>query len=90
MRRIFEEFLNFKKTNLLPQKSNQAEIESLYYEATGKTLGNNKKRKLGELLTFINVLSHRPIRADEIVQNSKTLMQIIESMDKVHFNEMKK
>lgn len=89
MRRIFEEFLNFKKPNLLPQKSNQAKIESLYYEATGETLGDNKKRKLGELLTFINVLSHRPIRADEIVQNSKTLMKIIEDMDKVHFNEMK-
>lgn len=39
---------------------------------------------------FINVLSHRPIRSEAIIQNSKTLMGIIEDMDKVHFNEMKK
>ena len=90
MRRIFEEFLNFKKPNLLPQKSNQKDIESLFFDATGRELGKNRRLNLGELLTFINVLSHRPIRAEEIVKNSKTLMKIIEDIDKVHFNEMKK
>lgn len=90
MRRIFEEFLNFKKPNLLPQKSSQKNIEALFFDATGKELGKDRKLNLGELLTFINVLSHRPIRAEEIVKNSKTLMKIIEDIDKVHFNEMKK
>jgi len=90
MRRIFEEFLNFKKPNLLPQKSNQKDIEALFFDATGRELGKNRRLNLGELLTFINVLSHRPIRAEEIVKNSKTLMKIIEDIDKVHFNEMKK
>lgn len=90
MRRIFEEFLNFKKPNLLPQKSKQEEIKALYYEATGKALESDWVNKLGELLMFINVLSHRPIKSEEIIKNSKTLMRIIKDMDKVHFNEMKK
>ena len=90
MRRIFEEFLNFKKPNLLPQKSKQEEIKALYYEATGKTLESDWANKLGELLMFLNVLSHRPIKSEEIIKNSKTLMRIIKDMDKVHFNEMKK
>ena len=66
------------------------DIESLFFDATGRELGKNRRLNLGELLTFINVLSHRPIRAEEIVKNSKTLMKIIEDIDKVHFNEMKK
>lgn len=90
MRRIFEEFLNFKKTNLLPQKSNQDEIQSIFFDATGNELGSNRKRKLGSLLSFINVLSHRPIKSEEIIENSKTLMNLIRDIDKVHFNEMKK
>lgn len=89
MRRIFEEFLNFKKPNLLPQKSNQDEIQSIFFDATGNELGSNRKRKLGSLLSFINVLSHRPIKSEEIIENSKTLMNLIRDIDKVHFNEMK-
>ena len=90
MRRIFEEFLNFKKLNLLPQKSHQVEIEEIYRNATGTELGSNRKRKLGSLLIFINVLSHRPIKSDEIIENSKTLMGLIKDIDTVHFNEMKR
>ena len=90
MRRIFEEFLNFKKPNLLPQKSNQDEIQSIFFDATGNELGSNRKRKLGSLLSFINVLSHRPIKSEEIIENSKILMNLIRDIDKVHFNEMKK
>lgn len=90
MRRIFEEFLNFKKPNLLPQKSSQNEIQEIYRNVTGEDLGNNRKRKLGSLLTFINVLSHRPIKSEEVITNSKTLMRLIEDIDKVHFDEMKK
>ena len=65
-------------------------MKALYFEAAGKVLGSKRTTKLGELLMFINVLSHRPIRSEEIIKNSKTLMGIIEDMDKVHFNEMKK
>ena len=90
MRRIFEEFLNFKKPNLLPQKSNQDKIQLIFFDATGNELGSNRKRKLGSLLSFINVLSHRPIKSEEIIENSKTLMNLIRDIDKVHFNEMKK
>ncbi|MBS6293193.1 MAG: AAA family ATPase [Veillonella sp.] len=89
MRKVFEEFLNFKKVNLLPQKSNQSVIEEIYRNATGQELGNNRKCKLGVLLTFINVLSHRALRSNEIIENSKFLMKLIEDIDKVHFNEMK-
>ncbi len=89
MRRIFEEFLKFKKSNLLPQNSNQHIIEEIYKKATGKELDAARKRKLGSLLTFINVLSHRPIKSEEIINNSKTLMAIIKDIDKVHYDEMK-
>lgn len=90
MRKIFEEFLNFKKPNLLPQKSNQREIEDMYYHVTGKELSKNRKLELGALLSFINVLSHRSLKSDEIIENSKTLMKLIEDIDRVHFHEMKK
>lgn len=89
MRRVFEEFLNFKKPNLLPQKSNQRQIEDLFAKGAKKELGKERKTKLGKLLTSINVLSHRAIKANEIIENSKTLMGIIEDMDNVHYNAMK-
>ena len=47
-----------------------------------------KKRELGRFLSFINVLSHRPIRSDEILANSKFLMEFIKTMDKVHYESM--
>lgn len=89
MRRVFEEFLNFKKPNLLPQKSNQKQIEDLFDKAAKQKLGTQRKTKLGKLLTSINVLSHRAIKANEIIENSKTLMDIIKDMDNVHYNAMK-
>lgn len=89
MRRVFEEFLNFKKPNLLPQKSNQKQIEDLFDKAAKQKLGTKRKTKLGKLLTSINVLSHRAIKSNEIIENSKTLMDIIKDMDNVHYNSMK-
>ena len=89
MRRVFEEFLNFKKPNLLPQKSNQKQIEDIFEKSTGKPLGKNRKQSLGSFLSFINVLSHRPIRSEEILNNSKFFMRLIEDIDKVHFESMK-
>jgi uncharacterized chromosomal cassette SCCmec type IVc protein CR006 len=88
MRRVFEEFLNFKKPNVLPQKSNQKQLEDMYYSVTGEEMLAIKKQKLGSLLSFINVLSHRPIRSDEILENCKFLMDFIKTMDKVHYDSM--
>lgn len=89
MRRVFEEFLNFKKPNLLPQKSNQKQIEDIYEKSTGEALGKTRKQRLGSFLSFINVLSHRPIRSEEILDNSKFFMGFIRDIDKVHFESMK-
>lgn len=88
MRRVFEEFLNFKKPNLLPQKSSQKQLEDMYYSVIGEEMSATKKQKLGSLLSFINVLSHRPIRSDEILANCKFLMEFIKTMDKVHYDSM--
>lgn len=88
MRRVFEEFLNFKKPNVLPQKSNQKQLEDMYYSVTGEEMLAIKKQKLGSLLSFINVLSHRPIRSDEILANCKFLMEFIKTVDKVHYDSM--
>lgn len=73
----------------MPQKSNPSVIEEIYRSATGRELGNNRKNKLGTLLTFINVLSHRAIKSSEIIDYSKFLMGFIKDIDKVHFDEMK-
>ena len=89
MRRVFEEFLNIKKANVLPQRSNQSVIEEIYRNATGGAVGNNRKHKLGALLTFINVLSHRSIKSSEIIKHSRFLMGLIKDIDKVHYDEMK-
>lgn len=88
MRRIFEEFLNFKSPNLLPQKSKQPAIEDIFKQATGNEMSRSRKQKLGSFLSFINVLSHRPIRSDEILSNCKFLVQLIKDMDKVHYEAM--
>lgn len=89
MRRVMEEFLKFKMPNkALPQKSNQGAIEDLFYISTNKHLGKQRKLKLGAFLTFINVLSHKPCRSDEILNNAKFLMNFIKDMDKAHFNAM--
>lgn len=88
MRRVFEEFLNFKKPNLLPQKRSQKQLEDMYYSVIGEEMSAIKKQKLGSLLSFINVLSHRPIRSDEILANCKFLMEFIKTMDKVHYDSM--
>ena len=40
-------------------------------KATGEPLSNNYRRKLGELLSFINVLSHTPYRSDAVIANAK-------------------
>ncbi|WP_245393457.1 AAA family ATPase [Staphylococcus coagulans] len=90
IRRVFEEFLSFKlKNNHLPQKSNQSEIEEVYRKMTGNEMSNNQKIKLGSFLTIINVLSHKPYRAIDVIESAKFLMKYIEEVDKAHFDAMK-
>ncbi|HFD7625523.1 TPA: hypothetical protein ACF50J_002795, partial [Staphylococcus aureus] len=90
IRRVFEEFLSFKlKNNKLPQKSNQPEIEEVYRIMTQKEMSGRKKRDLGAFLTNINILSHQPYRAIDVINSAKFLMKYIEDVDKVHFNAMK-
>lgn len=91
IRRVFEEFLSLKlkSNNKLPQKSNQPEIEEIYRVMTETELSNNQKIQLGAFLTNINVLSHKPYRASDVIKSSKFLMEYIKKVDKVHFNAMK-
>ena len=89
MRRVFEEFLNFKNPNLLPQRSSQKHILDIYKNATGRQMSKKNSIKLGSFLTFINVLSHRSIKSAEILDNCKFLLKIIKEMDKVHYDSMK-
>ena len=56
---------------------------------THKEMSDTKKRKLGAFLTNINVLSHQPYRAIDVINSAKFLMKYIEDVDKVHFNAMK-
>ena len=81
-------FYILKKPNLLPQRSNHSAIEEFYMKATGEPLSNNYRRKLGELLSFINVLSHTPYRSDAVIANAKFLMNLIQKLDKVHYDSM--
>lgn len=89
MRRVFEEFLIFKSSNLLPQRSSQNRILEIYKNATGRQMSKKDSLKLGSFLTFINVLSHRSIKSAEILDNCKFLLKIIKEMDKVHYDSMK-
>lgn len=41
-----------------------------------------------KLLTMINVLSHGPLKSEEILNCSQTLITLIEYMDKVYFHNM--
>lgn len=56
---------------------------------TQKEMSGRKKRDLGAFLTNINILSHQPYRAIDVIDSAKFLMKYIEDVDKVHFNAMK-
>ncbi len=91
MRRVFEEFLSFKSSGrVYAQYSNMDKILQMYKQATGlETVSGSKKRKLAALLDMINILSHVPIKCNEIPENARFLLSLIEDMDKVHFDYMK-
>lgn len=102
MRRVFEEFLQFKNsTEITPTKSQQVQIEETIIKSTdgkeidgkkcsgGSYLSGKKRSKLGQLLIITNVLSHSA-RHDttEIYQAAKFLMQLIKDMDSAHYHAM--
>lgn len=103
MRRVFEEFLLFKSdSNIIPTQAQRPKIEDIIIKSTdGKTidgrvissgtyLNSNKKNKLGELLTLINVLSHSAQHnPNQVLTSAKFLMKLIEDMDSVHYNAMR-
>lgn len=94
MRKVLEEFFTFKTSiTLLPQISNIDKIEALYIDATKEDnsdkMSGTKRRNLAELLDMINVLSHKPIKSNEIPTNARFLLNFIKDIDPIHFNSLK-
>lgn len=88
MRRVFEDFLSFKcGGRTVPTKSNDKSIKDLYTSSLprGEAVGAKFRSKLNAFLSFINILSHHPIKSDEVVKNAKFMMNFIERVDKFHF-----
>lgn len=89
MRRVFEEFLKFKSpTGIVPTRASQQKITDIYSKS-GNKISSRFPTRLGEFLSFINILSHRAMRSDEIPKNAAFLLNFIEKVDEVHFNAMK-
>lgn len=89
MRRVFEEYLRFKgRNNILPQSSYKRQIEEVFRLSTGREISRNKKPKLGEFLSFINILSHKAYRPASVLEHAKFLMWFIEETDKAHHDAM--
>ena len=90
MRRVFEEFLSFKYGGrTVPTKSNEGLIKDLYTSSLPKneTVGAKFSSNLSAFLSFINILSHHPIKSDEVVKNAKFMMNFIKKVDKFHFDK---
>ncbi len=87
MRKILEEFLQFKVKNSLPTNGN---ITNVKLGLCGENPSNNDLMRLGTLLNVCNILSHTSSRnPDEILKSAKFLMKKIEQRDKIHFDTMK-
>lgn len=90
MRRVFEDFLSFKcGGRTIPTKAQEGSIRNLYTSSLpkGDTVGAKFGGKLNAFLSFINILSHHPIKSDEVVKNAKFMMNFIEKVDKFHFDK---
>ena len=90
MRRVFEDFLSFKcGGRTIPTKANEGSIRNLYTSSLprGEAVGARFGGKLNAFLSFINILSHHPIKSDEVVKNAKFMMNFIEKIDKFHFDK---
>ena len=90
MRRVFEDFLSFKcGGRTIPTKAQEGSIRNLYTSSLprGEAVGAKFRSKLNAFLSFINILSHHPIKSDEVVKNAKFMMNFIEKVDKFHFDK---
>jgi len=90
MRRVFEDFLSFKcGGRTIPTKGQEGTIRNLYTSSLskGEAVGAKFHSKLNAFLSFINILSHHPIKSDEVVKNAKFMMNFIEKVDKFHFDQ---
>ncbi|WHA08574.1 hypothetical protein P3T75_09630 [Enterococcus montenegrensis] len=91
MRRVFEEFLQFKTGNsIFPQKSHQKEIVTLICNSLDEEkMSNTQLTKLGKFLEVINVLSHTDQRSNkEIIQSARFMMTLINKIDRGHYLAM--
>lgn len=89
MRQVFEDFLSFKcGGRSIPTKNQEGTISDLYIKSLSKdmSVGSDFYGNLSAFLSFINILSHRPIRSDEVVKNAKFMMNFIKQVDKFHFD----
>lgn len=87
MRKILEEFLEFKVKNSLPTYSNFNNIKLVL---CGNNHSRNDELAIGTLLNVCNILSHKASRnPDEILKAAKFLMAKIKNVDELHFNTMK-
>lgn len=89
MRQVFEDFLSFKcGGRSIPTKNQEGIIRDLYTKSLSKdmSVGSDFYRNLSAFLSFINILSHRPIRSDEVVKNAKFMMNFMKQVDKFHFD----
>lgn len=87
MRKILEEFLEFKVKNSLPTYSNFNNIKLVL---CGNNPSRNDELAIGTLLNVCNILSHKASRnPDEILKAAKFLMAKIKNVDELHFNTMK-
>ena len=90
MRRVFEDFLSFKcGGRTIPTKGQEGPIRNLYTSSLPRdeAVGAKFRSKLNAFLSFINILSHHPIKSDEVVKNAKFMMNFIEKVDKFHFDK---
>ena len=92
MRRVFEDFLSFKcGGRTIPTKGQEGPIRNLYTSSLpkGDTVGAEFRSNLSAFLSFINILSHHPVKSDEVIQNAKFMMKFIKKVDKFHFDKHK-
>jgi len=87
MRKILEEFLEFKVKNSSPTYNN---IHNIKLALCGDSLSSKDELAIGMLLNVCNILSHKASRnPDEILKAAKFLMKKIADIDQLHFDTMK-
>lgn len=102
MRRVFEEFLQFKSSStIIPTKAQQNKVEAVIIKSTdgrkingsdcsgGNYLTKRKKMNLGRLLEVINILSHNTYHSiNEVHQCATFMMNLLKDMDPTHYHAM--